>query len=238
MEHIHLDSCESTQKYLIEMIKENNSVDETLVSCDTQTSGVGQKSNSWDSYASSLCQSFTARENSKITLTPLEMGVLVCHFFKSVFNQTLKLKWPNDILNEQGEKVGGILINKSGNSPLIVGIGLNLFSEESEDMQSYDYKAGFIFPEKVEIKSKKDLSYRLVKFISENRLTSEETIKNWNLNCAHIDHEVIVSEIERDHKTCGVFLGIGENGQALVRENSSNKGQTHELYSGSLRIKN
>ena len=40
-------------------------------------------------------------------------------------DQRLRLKWPNDLLDAAGNKVGGILVELSGNK-LIIGVGLNL----------------------------------------------------------------------------------------------------------------
>jgi BirA family biotin operon repressor/biotin-[acetyl-CoA-carboxylase] ligase len=231
MKHIHLDSCESTQKYLIEMIKENQIDDQQiLVSCNTQTAGIGQKQNTWDSYENTLCLSGTIKENDILTLTPLEIGILICEYFNTNFDTKLMLKWPNDILNHNGEKVGGVIINKSGNSPLILGIGLNLKSSQTEQIKDYDYKAGFIFEGDTRDISKMDMAKELYSIFSNNRLSSIQTIHKWNLLCTHLNKEVSVKDNSKEYS--GLFIGIGENGQALIKD----EGQTHELYSGTLII--
>jgi BirA family biotin operon repressor/biotin-[acetyl-CoA-carboxylase] ligase len=231
MKHIHLDSCESTQKYLIEMIKENKIIDEgILVSCNTQTAGIGQKQNTWDSYEHSICLSGVIKPNQVLTLTPLEVGVIVCSYFKREFDVELKLKWPNDILNLKGEKVGGVIINKSGEGPLIVGLGINLMSSNKDTIQSYDYKVGYIFEEEKNLLSKKDIALDLYKAISNLRLNPDETRETWNSFCIHLDKNVTVKDNSNNYK--GLFIGIGENGQALIKDED----RTHELYSGTLRI--
>ncbi len=233
MKHIHLETCESTQKYMLEFIKENNKdAHDFLVSCNIQTHGVGQKQNSWDSYNSSLCFSFTAKENEMITLTPLEVGAIICQMFNSEFEVDLKLKWPNDIMNESGEKVGGILIHKAGDSPLIIGVGLNLLAHHQDKLKAYDYKAGFIFKNISVIPTKEDFAKNIFKFFKKNRLTKTETILNWNSHCVHLNKTVTIKDGSTE-KT-GVFKGIGQNGQALITD----KGETFEYYSGSLRILN
>jgi BirA family biotin operon repressor/biotin-[acetyl-CoA-carboxylase] ligase len=231
MKHIHLDSCESTQKHLIEMIKENKNTQESiLVSCDTQISGVGQKQNSWDCYKYSLCLSCTIDANEVLTLTPLEMGVLICNYFNSSFKTKLRLKWPNDILNNKGEKVGGIIINKSGNSPLILGMGLNLKSSKDEVVKDYSYKASFIFKEDEFNTNKAELAKRIYNSFVNNRLSPNQTLESWNMLCFHLNKQVTIRDNSKEYS--GVFIGIGENGQALIKDES----QTHELYSGSLRV--
>lgn len=230
MEHIHLDTCTSTQKYLIELTQ-NNAVDEVLVSCNFQSSGVGQKNNKWDCYKNSLCMSFVHVENEVLSLTALEVGILVCHFFQSRFNQSLFLKWPNDILNSNNEKVGGIIINKQGEKKPIVGVGLNLFQDTQEKLSNYDVKAGFVFNNQIDL-NKKEISHEFYKFITKNRLDSLSVINKWNRLCKHLNKKI---SLHNDEKTqTGTFTGIGKYGQALIE----NEGETTEYFTGTLRINN
>ncbi len=230
MIHKHFDSCPSTQKYLIEMTKDDPH-ESMLVSCDMQTNGVGQRENSWDCYAHTLCFSFITKENEVLNLTSLEMGVQICNYFKDNFGTLLKLKWPNDLLNSNGEKVGGIIINKQGEQRPIIGIGLNLYRDNPKELSRYDIKAGFIFNDNKDI-SKKDLSQKIFSFIFNNRLSSAKTIKKWNSLCIHLNAKVFIHD--GDQKSKGIFTGIGKYGQALIKY----EGQTSELYSGTLRIDN
>lgn len=227
MKHIHLASCDSTQTYLKELISSGVAGD-YLVSCDVQENGIGQRSNTWDSYKNSLCFSFTAKENEILNLTSLEMGVLICSFFKTTFNTNLKLKWPNDIMNTEGEKVGGIIINKSGDQMPIVGIGLNIAGDNGEINKDYDIKAGFIF-KSFNHYSKEDLSHLIFNFIHTHRLKAQSTVEKWNSYCMHLNQSVTIID---DDKVQGTFIGIGEYGQAIIK----NKINTLEFYNGSLRI--
>lgn len=230
MIHKHFDICPSTQKYLIEMSK-GNATEDILISCETQTNGVGQRENAWDCYSNTLCLSFTTKENEVLNLTSLEMGVLICDFFKHEFGTQLKLKWPNDILNTLGDKVGGIIINKQGDHRPIVGIGLNLFANNSERIKEYEIKAGFIFNEAKEV-SKEDLSQKIFSFVINNRLTSSQTIEKWNSLCIHLNSKVVIRDGDQNYD--GFFSGIGKYGQALIK----NEGKSYELYSGTLRVNN
>lgn len=230
MIHKHFGNCPSTQKYLIEMTKDN-AVENILVSCDDQTNGVGQRKNNWDCYPHTLCFSFTALENEVLNLTSLEMGIQICHFFKTNFSTQLKLKWPNDIMNTQGEKVGGIIINKQGEQRPVIGIGLNLYSDNQKELKSYDIKAGFIFNETKPL-LKKDLSKNIFSYVIKNRLSPNQTIQAWNSLCIHLGSQVVIND--DDQKTNGIFIGIGMYGQALI----TNEGHISELYSGTLRINN
>jgi BirA family biotin operon repressor/biotin-[acetyl-CoA-carboxylase] ligase len=224
MKHIHLETCDSTQKYLIEMTKDN-AVDDILVSCDYQAKGVGQRKNTWDCYKNTLCMSFVLIENEVLNLTSLEMGVLVCEFFD------LKLKWPNDILNKEGKKVGGIIINKHGDHSPVIGMGINLYADQNEILSDYEIKAGFVFNEPKNF-IKKELAEELFTYIKTHRLNSTDTISKWNNYCSHMNRSVILKDEQNIIR--GTFKGIGDYGQALIEY----EGQTKEYYSGTLRIDN
>ena len=229
MQHLHLETCHSTQKYLIEKTRDNNTKD-YLISCDFQTGGVGQHAKTWDCYAHTLCFSFNIAENELLNLTSLEMGVLCCLFFRKKYQKDLFLKWPNDILNSSGEKVGGILVNKIGEQRPIIGIGLNLF-HHSEKILDYDIKAGFIFSHPIQY-SKKNLAYDLCDYLKNNRLSAEETRFQWHKFCLHQNKNITITE--SDKTVSGIFQGIGYYGQAIVK----NKDNIFEVYAGTLRINN
>lgn len=230
MEHIHLKECESTQKYLMELSNQKK-IDEVLVSCDVQTNGVGQRNNSWDSYFHGLCLSFIIPPNEILNLTSLEMGVLICNFFDEYFGTQLKLKWPNDILNTRGEKVGGILINKQGEQNPIIGMGINLFPKKDENIKDYPIKAGFAFDDPI-IENKQELAQKIFSYIKENRLGSSHTKDKWNTLCSHLEKQITLVDSEKIIK--GTFIGIGDYGQAIIQAND----QLNEYYSGTLRINN
>lgn len=228
MIHKHFESCSSTQKYLIEMTPQNPGK-HILVSCDEQINGVGQRENTWDCYENTLCFSFTAKACDILNLTSLEMGIQVCQFVQQFYGIKLKLKWPNDILNSNNLKVGGIIVNKQGDNDPIIGIGLNLFKSNNENLKNYDIAAGFIFDQEIKY-TKKQMASHIFSYILNNRLNSEKIKFYWNSLCFHLNKEVIIEDDKK--KNFGIFEGIGEYGQAIIK----NEGQSLEFYSGILRI--
>jgi len=230
MQHIHLDSCLSTQKYLIEL--HGKAPGQYLISTNSQNKGIGQRTNQWICYDNTLCFSFTLKPNEVITLTALEIAVLVVNFFKEKYHIDLKLKWPNDIITitSSGEKrkCGGIVIHRSGQSDAVIGIGLNLFKNNNETFpQSFKMSAGFIFPHAVEY-SKKELSYYLCQYIFQHRLSSTEIKESWKSSCVHL--EEVVKIIDDQTENIGKFIGIGKNGEALLQI----EGKQNSIYNGSL----
>ena len=137
MHHIHFDQCESTQNYLKnnwdELIVNHENI---LISTDHQTKGIGRRGNSWKELSNSLFLSFSLSANEVLTLTSLEIGVLIVDFISQKFNTDLRLKWPNDILTKDGHKCGGVLCNVVEKNQIIVGIGLNLGAHEKSELPS------------------------------------------------------------------------------------------------------
>lgn len=215
--HQHFKTIHSTQDYIRENDFENAS--QVLISCDEQTHGHGQYDRSWDHYSGNLAFSFLCDVNEVPTLTSLEMGVLLCQYFQEKHQTSLKLKWPNDILNTQGQKVAGILIHNK-NDLMAVGIGINLFSRDFND---YPTKASSIFHEAFDYTAE-SMAKDIYQFILSRRLFPADIRRLWNKNCFHLNKLVGIGEQE------GIFKGIGESGEAKVEIN----GQVKDFYSGSL----
>lgn len=228
MEHIHLKECESTQDFALELL---NSKENFVISCEKQTKGRGQGTKTWDSLGNCISFSFDLKPCELISLTSLEVGVLVCMFFEKFYNITPKLKWPNDILNQENQKCGGILINNPAKSNMIAGIGINLSSNDELIIDEYKVPAGFIFSQYIEI-NKKQICYNIAQFIHKNRLSNLNIIDEWNSRCAHMNQTVLIFDDQQE--TSGIFRGIGKNGQALIEVEKD----LRDFYSGSLKLLN
>lgn len=227
MKHFHINTLNSTQDYLKNLSPLLD--DRILVSCNHQTEGYGRRGTSWSHYPQSLAMSFTLLPNSTPSLTPLEIGIHFCHFFKKFFKVDLYLKWPNDIYNLSKAKVGGILIDKTGNGPCIVGVGLNLDKENIQQETNFEYKReGILNSSNVDLEK---LASQIYYYILENRLESEEVVNTWPKLCLHINKKVSFLESEKCFQY--IFRGIGDNGEALL---SNEQGELLAKYSGSVRI--
>lgn len=227
MIEIILEKTDSTQNFLKEEIgklKSNNS--EVFVCAKTQNQGRGRGKNKWIFTENSLACSFTLKPFEKITLTSLEVGILICDFFKEAYEKEIFLKWPNDLINSSGEKVGGILFNFS-DGVLIAGPGINL-----ENSPMLAEREAFP-PGKVFEKSDKIINYEfgksLFSYILEHRiLKSSEIIHRWNEKCFHINKNVQI--VDNSKKYTGLFRGINEDGGAIL----SCDDQSELVFNGSL----
>jgi BirA family biotin operon repressor/biotin-[acetyl-CoA-carboxylase] ligase len=220
IKQIHVSECDSTQDVLKEQLNNFSSEDRLVVSCEHQRAGRGRGTNNWKSLSGTLCFSMNIEPHAVMSFTAIELSVLVARYF-SQKGKSLKLKWPNDLWNEEQKKCGGILIQGSQNV-LLAGIGINLFSEDNE--------LGGIFQEVFSF-DKAQTALDLANYIHQNRFTDTNLLKReWLLNCGHLNQFVKI--IEGEEVSEGMFQGIGDFGEALVCIDSKVK----KFYNGSLRL--
>ena len=113
---IYFEKIDSTQKYLIEKIKNNFLIPPVCIWSEMQTDGIGSRNNKWIGKKGNLFFSF-ALEQAKLKEVPLESLSI---YFGWIFKKTLNklgskavMKWPNDIylIKEKPKKIGGIITN-------------------------------------------------------------------------------------------------------------------------------
>lgn len=223
MEQLHLSQTTSTQEVLKERVRNNGGFH--LISTEKQSQGKGRLGSSWEHFDCALAFSFNIKPNEVLTLTSLEIGVHLANFFKG----KTKLKWPNDLLNDNKEKVGGILCQLMGEE-ILVGIGLNLKGTPSRP--DFPYPIGSILREEDELPEdfKKSLPREIVDYIQKNRLTPDEVREQFNKYCIHNQQEVTISNTGETDQ--GTFIGIGKNGEAVLSINGTPK----KILTGSLRL--
>lgn len=233
MKHIKFEAIHSTQKYLQENFDElcAQHGKEILVSTQKQTDGIGRRGNHWIDTGNALAFSFSQRPHNKTTLSSLEMGILLCEFFKKNYQIQLQMKWPNDLLLTSGEKVAGILCQVS-NQVLFVGMGIN-FGEKisTEKLEHSRYTLGHLGNFHLDKDESHDIALAIYSYISQNRIDDEKiVIDKFKLYCSHLNKPVQIKDGETINS--GIFVGIGEWGEALLE----NKGETHHIYNGSLSL--
>ena len=208
MKHEHFQEIDSTQDYLGDL----NPSHPYLVSCERQTHGKGRHDRKWLQLKDALACSFTLPAHQILTLTALEVAVLINQFFQN----RLRLKWPNDLMDNNNQKTGGILIDSKGKS-LIVGIGINL-NPNQEFGSVYSSHRSF---------NLKELSFEMYQFIQTHRLNSQKIRDKWMQYCCHANEMVHL-----DNQP-GVFKGIGESGEAIL----FTQGTLQKFYTGTLRLR-
>jgi BirA family biotin operon repressor/biotin-[acetyl-CoA-carboxylase] ligase len=124
----YLDEVDSTQKYLIEAIKENKLTPPVAVHANKQTSGIGSRGNSWIGKEGNLFLSFAIYKDSLPKDLKLESAsIYFAYLLKEVLAQkgsSVWIKWPNDFYIKD-KKIGGMITTVIKDF-LICGVGLNL----------------------------------------------------------------------------------------------------------------
>lgn len=236
MIHKHFDQIDSTQNYLKDHLNELIQSDkDILISAESQNQGRGRLGNSWTDFKQNLAFSFTLAPNEVLTLTPLEISVHIVKFFREKHNVQLKLKWPNDLINNEFQKCGGILMQNISQI-ILCGIGVNLFATPEEiktvprDIEKPQIGSVFKSIERLDL-NKSEYSIGIYKYILSHRLTKSETCKEWNKFCAHLNKKVSIITETKTYN--GIFLGLGPLGEAIIQEENGNS-SSH--FSGTLLI--
>ncbi|GGG52450.1 biotin--[acetyl-CoA-carboxylase] ligase [Croceivirga lutea] len=134
MKLIKLNAIDSTNDYLKDLIRKNDVENYTIVSCDYQLKGRGQRGNQWNSEAGknlmfSVLRLFDGFEIRNAFYLNMIASLAVYNALNNRNVPNLKVKWPNDIMSGN-QKLCGILIENmlqgSYIAKSIVGIGLNV----------------------------------------------------------------------------------------------------------------
>lgn len=134
---LFLTEVESTNTYAMEMLRNVNTIEGTVIYTDNQTKGRGQRGALWNS---ETARNITASVVLKPKFLPVEKSfylskiaaLAVYDVLAEILPQSqydIKIKWPNDILVDK-KKIAGILIENTYQQNIIansvIGIGINV----------------------------------------------------------------------------------------------------------------
>ena len=141
MNLLYLDSVDSTQTYLKELVRNSTIELPHAVVAKVQTDGVGSRGNSWSGLEGNLFLSFAiALEDLPSDLKIESSSIYFAYILKETLahmNSSVWLKWPNDFYIDD-KKIGGMITNIVKDT-VICGIGLNLIVAP-EGFSSLDIK--------------------------------------------------------------------------------------------------
>jgi biotin-[acetyl-CoA-carboxylase] ligase BirA-like protein len=124
-----IDTCSSTMEEVMEI----SGGDWVRVMSKIQTNGRGRKNSQWISEEGGVFATWKLGSNLIEEFSPgliqTSVGAIVSTVLKA------EMKWPNDILNQKGEKMGGVLVESSNDpgSGIRIGIGINRFGFSREE---------------------------------------------------------------------------------------------------------
>ena len=119
-------------------LAESGAAEGSVVVAEEQTAGRGRVGRAWQSPRSAgLWLSILLRPAcppAELGWLPLVTGVAIVQALRSLTEIPLRLKWPNDIVFDEGaglSKVGGILAERLSDG-VVVGIGINVNQDREE----------------------------------------------------------------------------------------------------------
>lgn len=122
-----LKSVDSTQRYLLDALKEGKLTSPVCVTTECQEFGKGSRGNSWSGLEGNLFFSFAVARNALPSDLKLESSsIYFTYILKELLvemGSSLWLKWPNDFYIGD-KKIGGAITNLY-KEHLVCGIGLN-----------------------------------------------------------------------------------------------------------------
>jgi len=236
---IRLDTIDSTNRFLKDYVAEQQSLKPIVCITQKQTAGYGQQKRSWQTNDESAIFSIAYPLNSqdKITgLVSLHIARLIHQSLTEITGDTLFLKWPNDIYNQQG-KVAGILIEqviKKEYRCLIIGVGIN--RNHSNLIDSASSVSDFKIEELIEhIFVKINLPGLHTPLRGVVNFSIDELLDYWKTHDLFAIEEAIqlITAEDIDSSQLGVYLGINPQGQALIKINQ----KVQNLTSGQTSIR-
>jgi BirA family transcriptional regulator, biotin operon repressor / biotin---[acetyl-CoA-carboxylase] ligase len=132
LEMIHLEEVDSTNAYARALFEQNElPADWTMIEAAYQTDGKG-RTGSWEAVAGQNVLSsyivYPQRPQEDYGCIPLLAGVAVADTIAHFLQNSVLVKWPNDVYCE-GHKIAGILCESGSvgaNRWVIIGIGVNV----------------------------------------------------------------------------------------------------------------
>ena len=239
---IWLDYVDSTNEEIKRRFKDLSKP--TWIIAKKQTKGKGRNGNVWFSSSGNFSGSvmfFPTVERTYFHLYGFFFGVALHNTVKKIVKEgvDIRLKWPNDLMIENG-KVAGILLEsmqspQSNKIAIIVGVGVNLNSHPNLNVDSkkgYNSQcvANFSNHEICQLSFFNKFSNELTElgsYVEENDFGS--ILKLWKHRSYDKGSKVQVSD-NKGGVNLGKYLGLDELGGLIISDNSGNK----KIYSGDV----
>ena len=226
------------------------------VICACQSEGRGQLRRHWHSPRGNLYVTFLLPQEPLLTgdAAALVTGYILLTALRAL-GFPLSLKWPNDLLLNESDKVGGILLEER-NGVLMAGLGINLAEAPTpaELRELGASRAAVLLPEHAvppfhgtgQLHKDEDQE-PVAPFVLWRRLVSEailtyirsvqgrslpELLDEINGVLAWKNRTVLLLE-GSEPALCGSFLGLGPGGGLLLQ---LPHGERREVFSGSLSL--
>src|SRR6056297_2071928 len=238
---LYFDTIDSTNKKAKDI--SDSSSEGTVVISEEQTAGRGRLGRNWSSpKGASLLISILIKpeiDPSKVSNITLVGAVALVKTLEN-FDIKGQIKWPNDIIIND-KKIAGILTELSAEinqvNYVVMGIGVNLYTNKEELPEDIRHKAGSIFSETGKKINRKELTGKFLNyfekyynfFLGNNY---KEIVKISKEKSILIGKEVRI--ISREDTYEAKVLDVTDQGHLLIEKKD---GGIEEIYSGEVSVR-
>jgi len=200
-----LASCDSTNRVARELAEQG--ADQPIVVAEAQEAGRGRLGRSWEAEpGANLLFSMVLHP----PLPPHQAPRCVLTWAAAMATALdVHVKWPNDLVDAQGHKLGGILaelIPSTSMTTVVLGVGINVNQIDFPGLP----QARSLAQLRGAPQDRTALLIQLFQAIEGAELTAPDPLANWRDRCRMLGTRVRVGDME------GVATGIREDGALLV----------------------
>lgn len=232
MSHLfYIKECSSTNDEISKFLLYENS-DFVALHTFNQTGGRGQYGNTWSSTAEKNLAYTLAVKTENFSLSDFLFNyytaIIISDFLANLTGNTVKIKWPNDIILKN-KKIVGILIEKkkiNQNNYFIIGAGFNILQEKFDEISN----AGSLLSQTGKYFDLNDFTSALHDFMVERLkgIPSDQEILNDFNNLLFRKNQVSVFELDGKRQN-GIIKNADRNGEILIElENDGLKSFYHK----------
>ncbi len=214
-----------------------------LFLCAEQTAGRGRYGRTWlhggeDSLAFSLLYPMSAKSAEGASLAS---GVAVAAGLTECGMEAM-LKWPNDVIDAQGRKVGGILVEARDNPlRIVVGVGLNLRMTDRMRTELGEHAVGIRDDagseasqlDNTEVLAGIAASLATALYMHEKEGTAH-LVQVWRRWAIHREGDSIYVSDSQGNKMSATYCGISDDGALLCKAD----GRVRKMYSAQVLAQN
>lgn len=217
------------------LLSRNPPAQKCVVSAREQTAGRGRRGRSWLSLPGNLFMSLLLPGTLQdMNFLPFAVSLSLFKTIKQLSPELeVGLKWPNDVL-VRGAKVSGILLEKTENPYIIIGIGVNLAASPRGD-KNLLYPVIGLGDCGIKIDRCSFLKLYLRQFDETMALLERQGFapvrEQWLQQALNLGREITVHMENTAFE--GIFKGLSESGALLLERN----GRIEKIYAGDVFIK-
>ena len=240
---IHINETNSTNNYLQSLCSEQKVEELTVVVADFQTSGRGQRGNSWESapgknllFSTVIFPEFLEARRQFLISQIISLAIKE---ELDTYTTDISIKWPNDVVVSH-KKICGILtemgVQDGKIREVVIGVGLNVNLKEIQD--ELKDKATSLYLETGKTYDRN----RLIGLVMEKfEINYEKFVETCDLSMMLDDYNMLLANKSQPVRVLdkispyeGVALEIDKDGALLVRVQS---GEIRKVCSGEVSVR-